>query len=459
MIAATVRDGTLPIAFDEVVVQAGGSGLSVGIAPANARRPVWTYWIPLLCLLSPERLEAVPVASVAASARQFVYPVELRWEVVEWCARYGERESLVVLPPEVTRAARAGQAIVLVSLMHESRSLFAPTSGAFTLFDALARISDEYDLAPTQLWLVHGDEEEAAQLVAWLEVRGREAAPFTARECEPFSAFIGASVRECLERRRAPDASAVFQRRDDATIGWRQTRLSWRPRDSLVDPPPGLGGARYACLNRAFRPHRWAVLRRLFREGLLEHGLVSFPRPTDYELAEVEPESSKGEVQALLDLLPLSIDRAFHRDDQRYFDENADAVGLLPPAVAGRAVQLVTETFLAGESRFLSEKTFKGLLGWGPMVLVGNRGALARLGELGVETWPDLVDERYDGVADPAERLDAAVTAFTDLVTDANRLEAAVTAAAARRRSNVRWLLEARKPWDTLLQELQAALA
>jgi hypothetical protein len=457
--AAPARYGTLPIAFDEAVVEAGGSGLSIGIAPANARRPVWTYWVPLLCLLSPERLQAVPVAVAGASARPFVYPVELRWEVVEWCARNGERESLVVLPPEVGRAARAGRAIVLVSMMHESRVLFAPAVGAFTLFDALARIADEYDLAPGQLWFVHGDDRAAVDLAAWLKARGREAAPFTARECEPFSAFVGASARECLERGRVPDARTVFERRDAATIGWRRTRLGWRPRDRLVDPPPGPGAARYACLNRAFRPHRWAVLRRLFREGLLEHGLVSFPRPTDHELAKVEPEGVNGEVQALLDLLPLRIDRAFQRDEQRYFDENADAVGLLPPAAAGSAVQLVNETFHAGESRFLSEKSFKGLLGRGPMVLVGNRAALARLSELGVETWADLVDERYDEVPDPAERLDAAMTAFAELVSDASRLEAAVTAAAGRRRLNVRWLLEARKPWDTLLDDLQEAVA
>lgn len=459
IIAAPSRYETLPIAFDEVVAEAGGSGLSVEIAPANARRPVWTYWVPLLCLLSPERLEAVPVAAAGASARPFAYPVELRWEVVEWCARNGERESLVVLPPEVERAARAGRAIVLVSLMHESRVLFSPASGTFTLFDALARVADEYDLAPPQLWFVHGDGGAAAQLALWLEARRREAAPFTDRQCEPFSAFIGASARECLERGRVPYAKTVFQRRDAATIGWRQTRLGWCRRDRLVDPPPGPGAARYACLNRAFRPHRWAVLRRLSREGLLEHGLVSFPRPTANELAKVEPERQDGEVQALLDLLPLRIDRAFHRDDQRYFDENSDAVGLLPPAATGSAVQLVNETFHDGESRFLSEKSFKGLLGWGPMVLVGNRGALAHLRELGVETWSELVDERYDEVPDPVERLDAAMSAFAELVSDASRLKAAVTAAEGRRRLNVRWLLEARKPWDTLLDDLQEAVS
>lgn len=290
--ADRARHGTLQIAFDEAIVEPGGSGLSVEIAPANARRPVWTYWVPLLCLLSPERLEAVPVAAAGASARPFVYPVELRWEVVEWCARHGERESLVVLPQEVGRAARAGRAIVLVSLMHESRVLFTPAIGSFTLFDALARIADEYDLAPAQLWFVHGDDGAAAELTAWIEARRRKAAPFTARECEPFSAFVGASARECVERSRIPDARTVFERRDDATIGWRRTRLGWRPRDRLVGPPPGPGAARYACLNRAFRPHRWAVLRRLFREGLLEHGLVSFPRPTASELAKVE--SSAG---------------------------------------------------------------------------------------------------------------------------------------------------------------------
>ncbi len=458
--AAPARYGTLTIAFDEAVVEAGGSGLSVGIAPANARRPVWTYWVPLLCLLGPERLEAVPVAAAGASARPFVYPVELRWEVVEWCTRNGEHESLVVLPPEVAGAARAGRAIVLVSLMHESRVLFAPAIAAFSVFDALARLAAEYDLAPGQLWFVHGDDGAAAGLGAWLKARARDEAPFTARECEPFSAFVGASARECLERGRAPDAKTAFERRDAATIGWQRTRLGWRPRGRLVDSPPGPGAARYACLNRAFRPHRWAVLRRLFSEGLLEHGLVSFPCPTPYQLAKVEdPTRWDGEVQALLDLLPLRIDRVFHRDDQRYFDENADAVGLLPPAVAGSAVQLVNETFHTGDGRFLSEKSFKGLLGWGPMVVVGNRAALARLRELGVETWADLVDERYDEVPDPAERLDAAMTAFAELVSDASRLEAAVTAAAGRRRLNVRWLLEARKPWDTLLDDLQETLA
>jgi len=169
--------------------------MSVSVWPGLANCPVWTYWLPLLCWLSPETMRPVPLDALAGA--RFVYPVELRYEVCEWCADAAADELLAVLSPAVEQAVAERRAVVVLSSAHEGLLHYAPGSPhSGLLLDRLAAFARYYRLSADQFWYVSGNFDVAAEVLAWCRDRDLPGAPFTLRVCEPFSAFIGACTRE-----------------------------------------------------------------------------------------------------------------------------------------------------------------------------------------------------------------------------------------------------------------------
>lgn len=72
---------------------------------------------------------------------------------------------------------------------------------------------------------------------------------------------------------------------------------------------------------------------------------------------------------------------------------------------------IVTETYYSSEKintrAFFSEKIFKPIFALQPFILVGTRGLLQKLRELGYQTFDRWWDESYDSVEDDCERLNA----------------------------------------------------
>lgn len=60
------------------------------------------------------------------------------------------------------------------------------------------------------------------------------------------------------------------------------------------------------------------------------------------------------------------------------------------------AIELVAETYTLGNTFFPTEKTVRPVMACKPMVVYGPRYFLARLREMGFETWHELWDEGYD---------------------------------------------------------------
>jgi hypothetical protein len=448
------------VGFDTVSDGPLAQSLSVSPPPGNVGRPIWNYWFPLLSWLSRGAIRPVPLGELDAAEDRYLYPVELRFEIDEWCAETPADEPLALLPPPVERALGRGQVLIALSLIHEGRALWdAHAEQPSLLLDRIAAFARWYGLSADQLWFLSGNLDAAADVEVWRRERGLDQLPFTLRALEPFSAFTGACARESLLNGRTPTAEVSFAPLGPHAVGWQSMRISWVPA-----PFPGLDGRpaaesarfRYACLNRMFRVHRWQVLTRLWKEDLLEHGLVSFPMPDEDTLSEGNVDSSGTEERQLLARLPLTVDRRISLDEADLYTENTAYVTLHPPAVLREcAMEIVTETTQAAGCRFVSEKAFKALLGRGPTAIVGTQGTLAYLQSLGVRTWPDYLDERYDTVADPAERLASAMDAAVQFI---RRPDWPTADAHAIRSSNLRWLTEARKPWDELVGELSATL-
>jgi hypothetical protein len=64
---------------------------------------------------------------------------------------------------------------------------------------------------------------------------------------------------------------------------------------------------------------------------------------------------------------------------------------------------VIVETHI--NNLFLTEKTFKPILNLQPFVIVGAARSLRLLRELGYKTFGDYIDESYDNIEDPEQRL------------------------------------------------------
>ena len=454
------RESTpLTVGFDAVSFDRDAHGMSVSPPPGNADRPVWNYWFPVLCWLSPGRIRPACLAELDVSGAPWVYPLELRYEADEWCADAPADQPLAVLPPAVERALTRQRVLIVLSLMHEGRALFrAEDPEPALLLDRVAAFARWYGLSADELWFLSGNLDAAADVEAWRRLRGLSKAPFTLRALEPFSAFVGGCTREGLDRGRAPAVAVSFDPHGPHAVGWQGTRVGWVPAPfpSLGEHPAAEPARfRYACLNRMFRAHRWKVLTRLSAEDLLNQGLISFARPSEEDLSLERVDGTGGHERELLARLPLTVDKQAHLDETALFGDNSAFVALHPPAVLRDcAMEVVTETKHAG-CRFVSEKAFKALLGRGPAAIIGTRGTLAYLRSIGIRSWPDHLDEHYDDIDDPDERLAAAMDAAVRFM---RRPDWAAADARVIRSGNLRWLTEARKPWDELVGEFGQTL-
>jgi hypothetical protein len=63
-------------------------------------------------------------------------------------------------------------------------------------------------------------------------------------------------------------------------------------------------------------------------------------------------------------------------------------------------LSIISETHFDDEqgTLFLSEKTFKTIACQSPFLILGNRGSLKKLKELGYITFHDIIDESYDNL-------------------------------------------------------------
>jgi len=153
------------------------------------------------------------------------------------------------------------------------------------------------------------------------------------------------------------------------------------------------------------RDHRVLFLYNVFKNGL-EDNHISAPRTCQYEHVDISRVASKY--------------NNIYPDIEQVF-ESAE----LPRLFAGEATQLMhsyqlgnyreaadsllyvpTETVYAGRRQHLTEKTFKAIALEMPFVLVAPAHSLEYLRSYGFRTFAPLIDESYDSIEDPVERIE-----------------------------------------------------
>jgi hypothetical protein len=88
-----------------------------------------------------------------------------------------------------------------------------------------------------------------------------------------------------------------------------------------------------------------------------------------------------------------------------------------PDWYAKTGFSLVSESTVNGP-RFISEKIFKPLAFQHAFVVHGTAGILKFLHELGFETFNHVIDESYDEIVDPTDRLNAIIVLLEELYQD-----------------------------------------
>lgn len=180
---------------------------------------------------------------------------------------------------------------------------------------------------------------------------------------------------------------------------------------------------RFVNLNGKLRSHRAVVLGWLLNEGLLDRGLVSLG----------ERSAGSGPLAMWPDFQALQ--KAARQDFPGFEKEIAACSGLvgrlhlldeqqirpfdiLWHQQARAGFSLVSETDMRGRRlRRFTEKTLKALAAWHPIVLAGNMGTLRLLRDYGFQTFSPAIDESYDLIEAPAERLRAVLAEARRLIT------------------------------------------
>jgi hypothetical protein len=189
-------------------------------------------------------------------------------------------------------------------------------------------------------------------------------------------------------------------------------------------------GRRFVSLNLTARPVKVLFLLSLLRDDLWDQGYISFHgfdrrARADTWAGGVQQRSlrkfareMRAErhfetlVEELIPRLPdLDAKGVIHFSDDPNAAERPGYKAPLQPI--GREYEdswfsVITETEMRSRPSRITEKPFKSLVSFHPVVVFGNPGALRAIRDLGYVTFGETIDERYDEEEDPRRRFDMA---------------------------------------------------
>jgi hypothetical protein len=138
----------------------------------------------------------------------------------------------------------------------------------------------------------------------------------------------------------------------------------------------------YLSYNRNVRPHRVHFLSNILSKNLLDIGKVSLNQfeyfqdlPEDHPIAQLQKRA------------PIEIDRGLEYNwaNDITIQDHEDTF-----------ISIVTESLTDKYTLFLSEKIWKPISCGHPFMVLGNKGTLKKLKQLGFKTFDKWFDESYD---------------------------------------------------------------
>ena len=159
---------------------------------------------------------------------------------------------------------------------------------------------------------------------------------------------------------------------------------------------------KFLCLNRRLDLHRVVLLSEILNE-IQDYSLISF----DKKLVTNEIDNlfeKKPDIKIKFNNLPNKIiaDREDIENTNGYHHENEKLF-------LDTYISIVTETSFYIDNDFISEKIWKPLYQFHPLIVVGRPHLLLYLKEIGFKTFEFLIDETYDTIDDNDLRMGAIV--------------------------------------------------
>lgn len=180
----------------------------------------------------------------------------------------------------------------------------------------------------------------------------------------------------------------------------------------------------FLFLNGRLRPHRKYMIDRMRELGLLETALwtnlqknVDLAWTSTLKTGEVEPLRLLPPEYEIEQAVP-NLDRVQDYSFAKHFLFNntwGDAE-INPKAYVDTCFSVVTETIYDYPYSFRTEKIWKPMIMLHPFVVASNRGYYRDLHKIGFRTFGHLIDESFDLIDDPHDRIERTIAVIQDIV-------------------------------------------
>jgi len=307
-----------------------------------------------------------PVHTLADRPRRYVFPIGCFHRPAQWA-----QDPLSYLPEAVLRDAQRGRVLLIFDQSQEGNA----DPDLWSWFYATA---SRWAVAAKNIIYMTSDHLAEKSHISWCDFNGVEP------QMQVLSTLFNLHAITDMLGRRGTVPLSYDQ--------WLQAKHS----DTKL----------YNCLNRVLHPHRRWLFLKLFEQGLVPQGLISMDSFTDVPALPDGTLLDDSLVRRVQGLLPMVVDKADFTEN--HFND------LNPDIYLRSWVTVVTETYVDDAQLLIGEKVFKPMLCSSPFMILGNPGTLARLRELGFETFGMLWDESYDQLHTTA-RINAIVAQLQQL--------------------------------------------
>lgn len=171
----------------------------------------------------------------------------------------------------------------------------------------------------------------------------------------------------------------------------------------------------YDCLQKRLRGHRLWFYKYLLDADLIKHGIVSTNRPDNRDMFHYEKKfMSQEDYDRLQETLPLihGFDETETNDEYMSTDGGQFITKINEKLMLHSFLSVTSEagfSDLLGQGQcFLSEKTFKPISQCQPFIILGDKGSLEHMRQMGYKTFDGFIDESYDNLP-TWERMEAII--------------------------------------------------
>lgn len=171
---------------------------------------------------------------------------------------------------------------------------------------------------------------------------------------------------------------------------WARVPNEYVNNDKLVEFTPKDRKNIYLSFNRAPRNHRLLLGYLFWTNDLFKYGKISLGFPSmSHDLSGIYPPHvfDLTRFKKLWRKGPITIDTKL---------DNNLAFSFPIELFKSTFISVVTETLTDNDCIFFSEKIWKPIAIGHPFILLGNKGSLAKLKEMGYKTFDKWIDEGYD---------------------------------------------------------------